>query len=201
MSDIRRIVMLRLLLQKQNMSLYRLEKLSSISHASLSDLYNEKSDIKNCSVELLHKISNAMKISMDVLYDYLSYKNLDLVTYDSDFDLFKSSVCQELKYLGDLEFLNKYKSSDEIEKLYHDSKIPQAVYLLCVLDYICDKHMLPYTLKYQHIRKITLNKLYVSKGIYLLLKFKDISITQIFYDSLDVFLRHNIAEGDIDNVY
>ena len=102
--------MLRAILQSKDLSLYELEKTSQISHATLSDIYNEKSNVNNCSVLVMSKMAKALGVTIDDLYDFLLYDNMSLFAFDSSFDLFKSNVCHELKRLGDIEFIKKYLS-------------------------------------------------------------------------------------------
>ena len=102
--------MLRLILEEKNLSLYRLEKESHISHATIFDLYNEKSDIKKCSVELIFKLAVALDMDVKELYSYLTYSNLNLISYSREFDLFKSNVCHELNNIGDKVFSRLFLS-------------------------------------------------------------------------------------------
>ena len=82
--------MLRLLLQQKNISLYKLEKETGIPHSTLLDIYHERVNIMRCSSFVLKKISEALEMSMDDLYNILTYKDLSLITCDLQFDLFKS---------------------------------------------------------------------------------------------------------------
>lgn len=194
------IVMLRLILKQKNMSLYKLEKSSMVSHATLSDLYNEKTNVDKCSCSLLYSLSKALDIDMDTLYQQLTYQDLSYLSYSESFDLYKSHLCHELKYEGYEAFLNKYVSTDEINTLYKRKKIPEAIYLLSLIDYLCRLHNLSIKKEYQSLREIRLDKLYVSKGLYLLIKTKSIKISDIYKESIDEFLSHNIVEADIDDV-
>jgi len=192
--------MLRALLIEKQMTLYQLEKLSHVSHATLNDLYNERTNIQNCSASLVHNISSAMKISMDRLYAVLSYQDLSPLTFDDQFDLFKSNVCHELAALGDIEFIKNHLSNNSVQHFYDTERYPESLYLLSMLDYLCKKHSLPIPTEYHEIRKQRLKRLFVSKSVYLLLKTKVIKISELFRESIKDFLDHNILESDFYNV-
>ena len=192
--------MLRLILEEKKMSLYRLEKISHISHATLNDLYNERTNIDNCSISLLYKLSKALDMSMEQLYAYLSYNDLSLLGFDSNFDLFKSNVLHELKELGDLKFIEKHLSSSSVTNLYKEKYLLEAIYLLSLIDYLSKIYNLPLSKEYETIRHYKLNKLFVSKSSYLLLKSKVTTLTRLFNESLIEFTKHNLLENDIRNV-
>lgn len=193
--------MLRLLLNANNLSLYKLEKSSHVCHATLNDLYNERTNVENCSSSLLHKIAQALNMSMDKLYGVLSYDDLSLMAYDDSFDLFKSNVCHELKELGDKEFLKKHLSNNTVINLYKEDKTLEALYLIAMLDFICNQYHLPIVEQYEEIRIFKMTKLIVPKSVYLLLKSKSIKITNLFNECIDEFLSHNIMEANIYDVH
>ena len=201
MSEHRRIfVMLKVLLEEKNVSMYKLEQKSKISHATMSDLCNEKTKAENCSSSLIHSIASALDMSMDELYMILTYQDLSLLAFNDSFDLFKSNICHELKDLDYLSFLKKYLSNNYVLELFKENKLPEALYLLSLIDYLCIKNNLPVPVEYQDVRNKKLDKLYVSKSNYLLLKSRLIKITDLFKESMDIFLSHNILEAEIENV-
>ena len=183
------------------MSLYKLEKESNISHATLSDLCNEKTNIENCSASLLYRIASALKMSMKKLYDILTYDNLDDFAYDREYDLFKNNICVELKNIGEDEFLKKYLTNNRIRELYSANQLPECMYLLSMVDYLLNKKDLPLLKDFSDIRGFRLNKIYVSESVYRLLEQKAVKYTDLYNDAIPVFLIHNIIEADINDVY
>ena len=137
---------------------------------------------------------------MDKLYSFLSYNDLSLLSYSDSFDLFKSNICHELAALDYKEFLKKHFTNNTVTKLFDNNELLESLYLLSMIDYLCLSHNLPIVKEYNDIREYKIDKLYVSKSIYLLLKTKSIKISDIYNDSIDVFLRHNIAEANIYDV-
>ena len=192
--------MLRAILQSKDMSLYELEKTSQISHATLSDIYNEKSNINNCSVSVMSKMAKALKVSIDDLYDILLYDNMSLFAFDTSFDIFKSNVCHELKNLGDMDFIRRYLSNNEIAELYNAKKYKESLYLLSLIDYLSKENNIPLVSEYDEIRNKKLNKIYVSKSLYFLLRNRIVKVSDVFKECLIDFLKHNIVEAGIRNV-
>lgn len=192
--------MLRAILSNQNISLYQLEKISHISHATLNDIYNEKSNIDNCSVLVMSKIAASLNMDIDSLYKKLTYDDLSLFAYSEDFDLFKSDALQRLKNEGEESFLKRVVSNQLIDKYYRYENYLEAFYLLSLVDYLYSKNKKPPLKQYDVIRSLKLTYIYVPKSIYLLLVSKRITVTQIFKESIKEFLSHNIVEAHIDDV-
>ena len=180
------------------MTLYRLERRSALSHATLNDLYHERTKAENCSASLIHDIARSLNMKMDQLYAMLTYDDLSLIAYDESLDLFRSSVCHELKDLGYKEFLKKHLKQDTVRELSANNQNAKALYLLSIIDHLCVSHKIPFVKEYDAIRSQKLTKLYVPKSIYLQLTNKMIRISDVYRDSISSFLDHNIAE---DNIY
>lgn len=56
-------------LEKKNMTQYRLAKLSGVSNATLSEIINGKTKIEKCSGETLYKISRVLGVSIESLIE------------------------------------------------------------------------------------------------------------------------------------
>ena len=192
--------MLRVLLDSKNVSLYQLEKISHVSHATLNDIYNEKSNIDNCSIAVISKIANALNISLDQAYRILTYNDLSLVAYNEQFDLFKSHTLQQLKNIGEALFVTTVLKDDLINSYFENKKPLEALYLLSLVDYIMNKDGKPLLKEYENLRDYKLDKLYVSKSVYLLLAMRIITITSVYKESIAEFLKRNIVEANIDDV-
>lgn len=192
--------MLRAILNCKNMSLYELEKASSISHATLNDIYNERSNINNCTISIMSKLAKALKTNIDELYKTLNYDSLSLFAYNSDFDLFKSDTLQRLKNSDEVAFVASIVSAKTIENYFSLKKYLESLYLLSLVEHLSKKHNIELPKEYEQIREFKLEKIYVSKSIYLLLQLKQIKVTDIFKTSIKEFLKHNIIEAEIGNV-
>ena len=192
--------MLRAILNDHNMSLYQLEKTSKISHATLNDIYNEKSNIDNCTILTLSKIAHSLNMSVDDLYQKLSYNDLSLFSYSNEFDLFKSNTLQQLKTSGETNFVKEIVNSHLIDAYYHNTNYLEALYLLSLVDYFYKKQHKPLLKQYDDLREYHLDKIYVSKSLFLLLATKHITATDIYKECIKEFLNHNIVEANLDDV-
>ena len=193
--------MLRSVLNDKNISLYQLEKASHISHATLNDIYNERSNIDNCSILVMSKIAASLNMDIDDLYKKLTYRDLSLFTYNEDFDLFKSDTLQRLKREKEEDFIKRMATTDVINNYYQNNKYKEALYLLALLDYLSKKNSLPLLKQYDYLRDYKLDKVYVSKSLYLLLAYKSTTVTSIYKECIKEFLKYNIVEAEIDNTY
>lgn len=63
--------MLETILKENNISLYALAKKTNIPYATLSDIKNKKVSPDNISVGILHRLSLALSVSMDQIYEEL----------------------------------------------------------------------------------------------------------------------------------
>lgn len=189
--------MLRALLNSKNLSLYKLEKSSHLSHATLHDLFHEKTNVEKCSGALIHDVASALDMSMDELYSILSYDDLSLLCFNDSFDLFKSSVCHELKELGFKDFLKKHIAQESVLLYFNEGKRLESLYLLSMIDYLCEEHRLPLIREYDAVRQYKLERLYVPKSVYLLLKAKGVKMSSLYRESIPSFLAHNILEANV----
>ncbi len=57
------------LLTQAGMSKYRLQKLSGVPHATLSDLCSGKTQIEKCSAETLYRLAKALQVPMEALLE------------------------------------------------------------------------------------------------------------------------------------
>lgn len=189
--------MLRVLLNEKNTTLYKFEKASHICHATLNDIYNEKTSIEKCSASLLCKMSRSLNMDMDKVYSILSYDDLSPIAFSDSFDLFKSNVCHDLVQMGDKPFLKKHLAGDPIRDYYDRNMFMEALYLVSMIDYLCRKNDIPLPKEYDDIRQCKLDKLYVPKSVFLLLKSKSVKMSYLWSESIDTFLKHNILEANV----
>lgn len=55
------------LLNKNNMTKYRLSVQSGVPHATLNDIFSGKTKLEKCSAETVYKLSKALGVSMELL--------------------------------------------------------------------------------------------------------------------------------------
>lgn len=119
------------------------------------------------------------------------------------FEIFKSSICHLVKDKGDMDFIIGVLRENEI-RMYWDRKwYPESFYLLAMLDYLCGENGLPICQDYDDIRKYKLSEPIYPRDIMVAAKLspaldeREASVE----NAIPEFLRFNIVEGEIRNVY
>ncbi len=70
--------MLRKYLIENNLSIYKLAELSKVPYSTLNELINGKKEICDCKIRTIENISKALNISIEVLLNMLTNKNISL---------------------------------------------------------------------------------------------------------------------------
>jgi hypothetical protein len=120
-----------------------------------------------------------------------------------DFELYKSHICHKVKREGDLHFIRNVLLSDEIIILYNRGWHPESLYLLAMVDYLSRLHNIPLFQGFDGLRKLKFNEiLYPSDIILMSLILKnDVFQEKALKECIPEFLRHNIVESEIRNVF
>ena len=186
------------LLVDRNISKYKLSKLTNIPYSTLNDIFNNKTDIMNCSVMTLYKISKVLGVSIETL---ISEENDFDLSDRTDFETFKSNVKHLVKenpthfinYVHDNHFIIQY-----INKKYY----PEALYLLAMIDYLSRINSIPLIDEYNDIRKFKLqDRLYPASVVIMANVDTNSDILEISYrNSIKEFKQFNIVESEIDNI-
>lgn len=96
-------------LAKKDISMYQLSKICGVPYNTLKDVSSGKTDIRKCSGETIHRISQALGVSMDTLF--AAYYQTT-----SDFE----RVCRENGYPEFFEFddirLKRRQAVESMEK-------------------------------------------------------------------------------------
>lgn len=119
------------------------------------------------------------------------------------FEIFKSSICHLVKDKGDMDFIIDVLRENEIRKYWDRKWYPESFYLLAMLDYLCRENGLPICKDYDDIRKYKLSEPIYPRDIMVAAKLspaldeREASVE----NAIPEFLRFNIVEGEIRNVY
>ena len=189
-------VTLKDMLKQRNMSMYALSHLSHVPMTTINDLCSGKTRIERCSGETLYKLAGALKVPMeDLLKDSMAKR--------SSFDVFKSNICHQVKDMGDIDFIIETLKSDDI-RMYYDRKwYPECFYLLAMVDYLCRENDLPVCSDFNDIRAMKLSKPLLPMGV----QISDAIMKnhqreeQSYRDAIPEFMRFNIVESEVRNVY
>lgn len=183
------------MLEKQNMTRYRLSKESGVPYATLSDICSGKTKISQCSAETVYRIAQKLHIPMEDLVE-------SALENRPAFELFKSNVCHRLKELGDIDFLLEVIQNDDIETYYEKKWYPESLYLLAMVDYVSRINAVPLCDKYEDLRKARLKTVLYPSGVLSL--YAATNNPQVKEEarknSIPEFMRFNIVENEVRNV-
>jgi plasmid maintenance system antidote protein VapI len=112
------------LLIEKNLTKYQLSNLSKVPYSTISDLFNEKTDLKKCSVDVVYKIAKVLNISIEELI----VLSLNVEELRLDFETFKGNMRHEIHFTDDLSFIEKTLSSDLIDAYLEKKWYPEALY-------------------------------------------------------------------------
>lgn len=184
------------ILSQKGMSKYRLAKISGVPQTTVIDICSGKAKITNCSGETIYKIARALDVSMEMLV-------AGSLEYRPAFETFKSNVCHLVKDMGDLNFLIDTLETGKIRELYEREWYAESLYLLAMTDYLSRLNDFPVCTEYDDIRHAKLKKAIFPAGILAMCAAyksdepKSVSLRE----AIPEFLRHNIIEAEVRNVY
>ena len=184
------------IVKNKQVSIYKLSKISGIPYMTLNDICNGKTKLEKCNGETIYKLSISLGVTMEELLEPLLNKR-------QPFELFKSSVCQKLKEFGDIDFLINVLESNDIINYYQKGWYPECFYLLAMVDYISKINNVPLCDLYDEIRKGKLKNPIYPTGVIMNENItRDLnSRRQAIAEAIPEFLKYNIVESDIRNVY
>jgi|LAHS01.1.fsa_nt_gb transcriptional regulator with XRE-family HTH domain len=142
------------LVRQQKMSGYRLSKESGIPQTTVTDLLSRKASLLKCNAETLYRLAQTLGVTMEELLESEMKKK----SRSDPFDSFRNEECRQLKKMGDIPYLIALLESGRIQKLYRDTILPQAFYLVGMADYLSRLHDVPLCKDFHAIRKKKLAK-------------------------------------------
>ena len=187
------------LLEKENMSRYRLSKESGVAMTTITDICSGNADLDKCAAGTLYKIAKVLGVTVDSM---LENNSADKVDYRCSFETFKSNTCHHVKDIGDIDFIIETLEADEIRKLYERSWYREALYLLAMVDYLSRINDLPLCTNYNDIRAQKLESPCFPAGV--IVSYAATGDERIkekaLANAIPEFLRFNIVEGEVRNV-
>lgn len=184
------------IMKRKNISKYRLSKESNIPYSTLCDILSGNADLRKCSAETIYKLSKSLEVTMEEILEPCFIKR-------TSFELFKSNICHKLKELGDIEFIITVLESNEIRSFYNRQWYAECFYLLAMLDYISRINGVPYCEEYNDLRIQKLSEpLYPASIVAAsIVSMNDAIKDQAYKEAIPEFLRFNIIESEVRNVY
>lgn len=186
------------LLEKKNMSRYRLSKESGVAMTTITDICSGKATLDKCAVGTLYKIAKTLGVTVDFILE----NNADKVDYRCSFETFKSNICHHVKDMGDMDFIIETLKTDEIRNLYKRSWYRESLYLLAMVDYLSRVNGIPLCTNYNDIRSRKLEKPYFPASVAVSYAATgDETIKEKALDNaIPEFMRFNIVENEVRNV-
>lgn len=184
------------------MSVYQCSKESRVPYTTLADLVNGKTKLGRCSAETVYKLSKVFHISMEELLENHA-EDISVIPYRSNFETFKSNVCHLVKDKGDIDFIVDTLKENRIRVYWDREWYPESFYLLAMVDYLCRENDLPLCQDYDDIRNHTMEEPIYPRDVMMAVKLnpeldeREASVE----NAIPEFLRFNIVEGEIRNVY
>ena len=183
-------------LEKRNMSIYKCSKISGIPYTTLLELINNKSKFENCSIKTINKLALVLNIPISNLI-------ANELEYRMPFEEFKSEICHKLKSLGAPAFIEYILTNNIVINYYNKTWYEECLYSLALTDYVSELNDIPLVKEYNFLRTKKLkNKLY-SRDINFISKLTNNKNTkkEAVKKAIPIFLKYNIVETSIDNVY
>ena len=144
-------LMIKQILKKRNISVYKCSKLSGIPYTTLHELITSKSKFENCSIKTINKLATTLNIPISELIE-------SELEYRMPFEEFKSELCHRLKRLGQINFIKNILLNDSISNYYNKGWYAEALYSLACLDYISKLNNIPLAKEYNAYRNKKLKK-------------------------------------------
>jgi transcriptional regulator with XRE-family HTH domain len=184
------------ILAQKGITKYKLAKTSGIPQTTVIDICSGKAKIANCSAETVYKLAKALNVTMESLV-------ADTLEYRPAFETFKSNICHLVKDMGDTEFLIDTVETGRILELYERGWYAESLYLLAMVDYLSRENGFSLCDEYDGIRRAKLQRTIYPAGVLALCAvFKnDDPKLESLREAIPEFLRHNIVEAEVRNVY
>ncbi|MBR6365333.1 MAG: helix-turn-helix transcriptional regulator [Lachnospiraceae bacterium] len=161
-------------------SLAQFSKITSIPYSTLHDLCSGRKELMDCTGRTLYKLASGLNMSIDELIKGESFQS------------FRDNLHHQNKQWGSLNFLVHYLEHEDVIELWHSGQSVRALYLLAMLDTICDRQGLPLAKEYAQLRENSLSEpMYIGDSI--------LDKEMARERALPRFLKFNIYEGSIDD--
>lgn len=185
-------MVLRERLIKDGRSLYRLSKESGVPYSTLRDLREGKTDPRKMSAITACKLAKTFGVSVeDLMRPYMDER--------ASFTQYKSSVCHELKRLGDAEFIRQTLTDGMVDTYFERSWYPEALYLIAMVDYLSRIHGIPLYTGFEKYRHCRMEEDIYPLGVECIdaIKGGDEAKKKAYEEAIPEFKRFGIIEGNV----
>lgn len=185
------------LLDKKDMTVTQCSKSSGVAYSTLMDLVKGKTRIEKSSAEVVYKLAKTLGVKMEELVEDEVLRNSR-----GDFEIFKSNMCHDVKYKGDIEFIIETLEKDEVNMYWRMKWYKEAYYTLAMIDYLSRINDIPICNNYDDIRATKLEEPVYPRDVITLKKLKvdENAYENALREAIPEFKRFNIIEGEIRDV-
>ncbi len=117
-----------------------------------------------------------------------------------DFEVFKSNVCQHIKKEKPNFIIDKILEYKLIDKAFEVKEYANGLYLVAIINYLSNKYHLNKNITKYDKYKLK-EPIYPSKAILMSLLGDESYKEEAYRNAEPEFLKYNIVEGEIENVY
>lgn len=180
-------------------SFTELVKESGLPASTLSDILSGKTELKNCKARTLRKLADGLDVSMEELLSLEPVitgipdpaKNPIHAFDDPDWFVFTRNIAlNSLSTLGEEHYIKYAEEFKEVEDEYTNENYASALYLIGLIDYLCDKNGIPRIERYNKLRGETMKSIIIASDCQAKSKPSCIKII----DAIPQFLKFNIFE-------
>ena len=182
------------LLIEKNITGYCLAKHTNIPYTTINDLINGKTIVQNITFKHALAISDFLKIDIRELSKIETFVPIE-------FRYFRNNLLNDLRRIGELEFINSIIKNKEIDFYYKNKAYKYAYYLLALIDYLCRISNKPkYTNRYNDLRKEKLEKPYFAGSELIVFESIEEAKKELSIEIIPEFAMFNIIEENVFNV-
>lgn len=140
---------------------------TGIPASTLSDIMSGKAVLSHCQARTIQKLAAGLGLSMDELMKMdaelqaMTIKptvSVHRMLHPDVFRIFRRNLLHGLSVTDEKVFIEAAEKTRIAEELYAAGSIPQALYTIGLIDYLCDRHHLPRLTQYDKYRGDTMEK-------------------------------------------
>ena len=177
----------------------RLVERTGIPASTLSDIMSGRSDLSRCQARTLRKLADGLELSIEELLDLEAFtqelpsptiRPVHKLIAPHAFIFFRNSMLFFLNRLGEKGFIKFVMEKKLIEDMYSKDYYPEALYMIGLIDYLCDKNELPRMKRYDIYRGETMNEPIFAQNN----KVNPMTDFSCFHQVIPQFLKFNFIE-------
>ena len=147
-------------------------------YSTLHDICSHRTKLLQCTCETAIRISQGLDISVDELLG------------EETLQYFRDSIHHRIRREGAPQFILDQIEQDSVRRLWKNGRKVQALYLLALLDVLCEREDLPLIAEYDQLRRYRLQEPLFMGDSWM-------DKEHAVRNAIPGFLSYNIVEGDL----